>query len=64
MLGFKRYTARVRSPDGSLSNEYVDWFEDDDAARTGYRVILEQQGYHVTSVEVTSGSAIIDINYP
>jgi len=27
-----------------ISREYVDWFTDDDDARSGYRVIMEEQG--------------------
>ena len=57
----KRYTGKVKSPDGKLSGEYVDWFTDDADARATYRVIMEQQGYKVKSVTVENQTAIVEI---
>jgi hypothetical protein len=57
----KRYVGRVKSPDGTLSGEYVDWFTDDDDARATYRVIMEQQGYMVKTVSVENQTAIVEI---
>ena len=57
----KRYVGRVKSRDGKLSGEYVDWFTDDDDARATYRVIMEQQGYKVKTVTVENQTAIVEI---
>lgn len=57
----KRYVGRVKSRDGKLSSEYVDWFTDDDDARATYRVIMEQQGYKVKTVTVENQTAIVEI---
>lgn len=57
----KRYVGRVKSSDGKLSGEYVDWFTDDDDARATYRVIMEQQGYKVKTVTVENQTAIVEI---
>ena len=56
-----RYSARVKTRDGKLSGEYVDWFMDDDDARVTYRVIMEQQGYKVKSVTVENRRAVVEI---
>jgi len=48
----KRYVGRVSRNGVVISGEYVDWFTDDDHARAGYRVIMEQQGYKVKSVTI------------
>ena len=58
----KRYVGRVKSRDGKLSGEYVDWFTDDDDARATYRVIMEQQGYKVKTVSVENQIAIVEID--
>jgi hypothetical protein len=57
----KRYVGRVKTRNGILSDEYVDWFADDDDARATYRVIMEQQGYKVKSVTVENQNAIVEI---
>jgi hypothetical protein len=57
----KRYVGRVKSSDGKLSGEYVDWFTNDDDARATYRVIMEQQGYTVKTVTVENQTAIVEI---
>jgi len=57
----KRYVGRVKSRDGIVSGEYVDWFTDDDDARATYRVIMEQQGYKVKNVTVENQTAIVEI---
>jgi hypothetical protein len=48
----KRYVGRVSSNGAVIGHEYVDWFADDDDARAGYRIIMEQQGYKVKSVTI------------
>ena len=48
----KRYTGRVSRNGVVIGSEYVDWFTDDDDARAGYRVIMEEQGYKVKSVTI------------
>ncbi len=57
----KRYIARVKLRDGKLFGEYVDWFTDDDDARSTYRVIMEQQGYKVKDVTVDGQTATVEI---
>jgi hypothetical protein len=49
--GERRYVGRVLM-NGKLSSEYVDWFTDDDAAKAGYRELMEEQGYKVKSVTI------------
>lgn len=61
MNELKRYVGKVKTADGKLSGEYVDWFTDDDDARATYRVIMEQQGYTVKSVAVSNGTAIVEV---
>jgi hypothetical protein len=48
----KRYVGRVSQNGAMISREYVEWFPDDDDARTNYRVIMEEQGYKVKSVTI------------
>jgi hypothetical protein len=48
----KRYLGRVSQNSIVISREYVDWFTDDDDARSGYRIIMEEQGYKVKSVTI------------
>ena len=48
----KRYVARVSRNGIVISREYVDWLTDDDDARSGYRVIMEEQGYKAKSVTI------------
>ena len=48
----KGYIGRVSQNGVVISGEYVDWFTDDDNARVGYRIIMEQQGYKVKSVTI------------
>ena len=48
----KRYVGRVRHNGVLIGSEYVDWFTDDDDARAGYRIIMEQQGYKVKVVTI------------
>jgi hypothetical protein len=50
----KRYVGRVLFKGKLVGSEYVDWFTDDDDARAGYRVIMEEQGYKVKSVTIGS----------
>lgn len=57
----KRYKGRVKYADGTLSNEYVDWFTDDDDARASYRAIMSEQGYEVKSVTIEGQTAIVEI---
>jgi hypothetical protein len=57
----KRYVGKVRYPSGRLSMEYVDWFVDDEAAKAGYRLMLEAQGYSVSEVRIENGTATVDI---
>lgn len=56
----KRYVGRVTHNGAVISREYVDWFMDDDDARAGYRVIMEEQGYKVKSV-TTGNPCIVEI---
>jgi hypothetical protein len=62
MNELKSYVGRVKTADGKLSGEYVDWFTDDDDARATYRVILEQQGYKVKSVTVSNNTAVVEVD--
>lgn len=55
------YTGVVKTPDGKLSSPYTDWFLNDEDAKASYRVIMEQQGYEVLSVEIAGGLAIVTI---
>ncbi|GDY23068.1 hypothetical protein LBMAG56_44150 [Verrucomicrobiota bacterium] len=56
-----RYVARVKTSDGKLSGEFVDWFTDNDDARATYRVIMEQQGYEVKTITVENQTAVVEI---
>lgn len=56
-----RYIGRVKTPDGKLSTEYVDWFTNDAAAKSTYRLIMEQQGYTVKNIIVENKTAIVEI---
>ena len=51
-LELKRYVGRVSQNGVVINGEYVDWFTDDENARVGYRIIMEQQGYKVKSVTI------------
>jgi hypothetical protein len=59
----QKYIGRVKMPDGRLSGDYVDWFTDDDAALSGYRSIMEEQGYEVKSVTLDGNQATVEIIY-
>lgn len=60
-MELKRYVGRVKTRDGKLSGEYVDWFTDDDDARATYHVIMEQQGYKVKAVTVENQTAVVEV---
>lgn len=61
MPNLKPYKGRVKTSDGVLSGEYVDWFTDDEDARASYYAIMEQQGYKVKSVTVENQIAIVEV---
>lgn len=48
----KRYVGRVTRNGAAVGSEYVDWFKNDDDARSGYRALMEEQGYTVKSVTI------------
>ena len=48
----KTIRRRVAQNGVTIGGEYVDWFTDDEDARMGYRIIVEQQGYKVKSVTI------------
>lgn len=57
----KRYVGRVKTGDGKMSGEYVDWFTDDADAKATYRVIMEEQGYRVKTVTLDNQTAVVEV---
>lgn len=54
-----RYPGRViRNGKPASDTIYVDWFENDQAAETGLRQIMEDQGYTVLSVVIGETSDV------
>ena len=56
-----RYAGRVKTADGKLSGEFLDWFTDDDDARASYRAIMAEQGYAVRTVTIQGQNAIVEV---
>lgn len=49
-----RYTGYVKnSKTGAISGPYSDYFNDDEDAQEGYRLLMQEQGYSVKSVTIT-----------
>jgi hypothetical protein len=56
----KRYVGRISHNGVLVGSEYVDWFKTDEDAKTGYREIMEQQGFKVKSV-IIGNPCIVEI---
>lgn len=57
----RKYVGRVKYSDGKLSQEYVDWFQDDMDAKRSYRIMMEQMGYDVKSIDIQDRKVIVEI---
>jgi hypothetical protein len=52
------YQGRVKMNSQIEPGIYRDWFIDDEAARAGFREIMEEQGYEVVSITIDPASKI------